>query len=136
MNKKTNNYQTSYSINNTNYMGNEANYNTNHVMLTPKTKISESAVALKCISQLRRPGIFNSLACKCDQQKYVSRYIKLYKSNTNEKMKREIKVDNTACVLETPLASCEGTAKAMRINLLKGLIQKDLRIRPKQKNAN
>ncbi len=47
----------------------KANYNANHVMLTPKIKISESAVALKRISQLRRPGISNSLPCKCDQQK-------------------------------------------------------------------
>ncbi len=73
----------------------KANYNTNYVMLTLKTKISESAVALKRISQLRRPGISNSLACKCDQQKYASQYIKLCKSNTNEKMKREIKADMT-----------------------------------------
>ncbi len=51
-------------------------------MLTHKKKSSESAVALKRISQLRRSGISNSLACKGDQQKYA-----LFKSNTNEKMK-------------------------------------------------
>ncbi len=50
----------------------KANYNTNHVMLTPYFKFSESAVALKRISQLRRFGISNSLTCKCDQQKYAS----------------------------------------------------------------
>ncbi len=63
----------------------KVNYNTNHVMLTLKIKSSESAVALKRISQLRRSGIANSRICKCDQQKYASRYIKLYKSKTNEK---------------------------------------------------
>ncbi len=48
----------------------KADYNTNHVMLTHKPKSSESAVALKRISQLRRPGISNLVNCQqCDQQK-------------------------------------------------------------------
>ncbi len=75
------------------YIYHEGNNRTNYVMLTPKIKSSESAVALELISQLRRPGSSN--ACKCDQQKYASWYIKLYKSNTNEKIKREIKADMT-----------------------------------------
>ncbi len=33
-------------------------------MLTLKIKSSESAVALKCISQLRRPGISNLVPCQ------------------------------------------------------------------------
>ncbi len=48
-------------------------YNANHVMLTPKIKSSESAVALKRISQLRRSGIANSTPCKCDQQKHTKK---------------------------------------------------------------
>ncbi len=46
----------------------KTNYNTNHVMLTTKIKSSESAVALKRISQLRRPGSSNLVICQCDQQ--------------------------------------------------------------------
>ncbi len=42
----------------------KTNYNTNHVMLTKKMKISESAVAVKCISQLRRSGISNLVVCQ------------------------------------------------------------------------
>ncbi len=42
----------------------KANYNTNHVMLTPYFKLSESAVALKRISQLCRPNISNLVPCQ------------------------------------------------------------------------
>ncbi len=42
----------------------KANYNANHVMLTTKIKSSESAVALKRISQLRRPGSSNLVICQ------------------------------------------------------------------------
>ncbi len=44
------------------YIANEGKLK--HVMLTTEIKISKSAVALKRISQLRRPGISNSVHCQ------------------------------------------------------------------------
>ncbi|MBA3283738.1 MAG: hypothetical protein H0U27_01590 [Nitrosopumilus sp.] len=52
------------------YIQNEDNTITNHVMLTRKIKSSEIAVSLKRISQLRRSGISNLVPCQCDQQKH------------------------------------------------------------------
>ncbi len=45
-------------------MGNKGKLQQNHVMLTPKIKKSESAIALKHISQLRRPGSSNLILCQ------------------------------------------------------------------------
>ncbi len=42
----------------------KTNYNTNHVMLTKKMKLGESAVALQRISQLRHPGSSNISRCQ------------------------------------------------------------------------
>ncbi len=52
------------------YIQNEDNAITNHVMLTPKIKSSESSIAFKRISQLRSSGISNLVSCQCDQQKH------------------------------------------------------------------
>ncbi len=62
----------------------KTNYNTNHVMLTPKIKISESAVALKRISQLRRSGISNLIICQqWDQQMHYVQVHKLFENKSN-----------------------------------------------------
>ncbi len=62
----------------------KADYNTNHVMLTPKKKSSESAVALKRISQLRRPGSSNLVLCQqCDQQRHHVYVYKLFENKSN-----------------------------------------------------
>ncbi len=50
-------------ITNINYIGKNDKH-TNHGMLTLKIKSSESAVALKRISQLRRPDISNLVNCQ------------------------------------------------------------------------
>ncbi len=47
------------------------------------TKISESAVALKRISQLRRPGSSNLVPFQCDQQMHHVHVYKLFENKSN-----------------------------------------------------
>ncbi len=65
-------------------------YNTNHVMLTPKIKTSESAVALKRISQLRRPGIANSTPCKAKAYKKINNLYVKHTSKTERALRKGV----------------------------------------------